>query len=460
MKKHNSIFSKLVISYIVFAFLIVISFVICLLIAIISISGGAPSSLSPYNIVSQEGVIENLNAITRIGGWIEQLDEEYNVIEVYGEKKTENKVYTQEEIYNLLSANTEKTDEYIGFMNVVPESNIYFLCIYNRNVMQVNPTVMLNAQGASETGKIDIIFLISFIVLFILNCILLSWYLSRKIKHPLKEITHAMECVQNGEEQVRLRLKTEAEFQQICQSFNMMIETIEQNKVEKKALEDKKHQMLLELSHDIKTPIATIKSYANALEAGLVPEDKIASYYKTIDRKADRVSQLTENMFLMLKMDSPEFPLQLERVDFCEFTRKICLEYYEEICEKGFEFDITISEESIMLLIDQRLLARVIGNLISNAMKYNETGHLIKLELSLYASVMQLKVMDDGKLIENSLRKVIFDPFVRGDSARKSDGGTGLGLSIVKSIVVRHGGSITCCEENGMNCFVMKLNSL
>ena len=131
-----------------------------------------------------------------------------------------------------------------------------------------------------------------------------------------------------------------------------MIETIEQNKLEKKALEDKKHQMLLELSHDIKTPIATIKSYANALEAGLVPEDKIASYYKTIDRKADRVSQLTENMFLMLKMDSPEFPLQLERVEICEFTRTLCLAYSEEICEKGFEFDITLSEEIIMLLID------------------------------------------------------------------------------------------------------------
>ena len=111
-----------------------------------------------------------------------------------------------------------------------------------------------------------------------------------------------MECVKNGQEQVRLQLKTEADFQQICESFNIMIETIEQNKLEKKELEDKKHQMLLELSHDIKTPIATIKSYANALEAGLVPEEKITSYYKTIDVKADRVSHLTENMFLMLKM--------------------------------------------------------------------------------------------------------------------------------------------------------------
>ena len=173
--------------------------------------------------------------------------------------------------------------------------------------------------------------------------------------------------------------------------------------------------------------------------------------------KADRVSHLTENMFLMLKMESSEYSLQLETIDCCKLTRKSCLEYYEEIVEKVFDFDITIPEESIMLTIDQRLFARVIGNLLSNAMKYNETGHLIKLEIKLQSSNVQLKVMEDGRLIEPSLRKVIFDPFVRGDKARKSDGGTGLGLSIVKSIVLRHGGSITCCEEKAMNCFRIEL---
>ena len=109
----------------------------------------------------------------------------------------------------------------------------------------------------------------------------------------------------------------------------------------------KKNQMLLELSHDIKTPISTIKSCANALEEGLVPIEKVPEYYHIIEAKADRVQALSEDMFVMLKMDNPDYRINPETVNLCEYLRQLCAEYYDEITEAGFEFIIDIPETQI-----------------------------------------------------------------------------------------------------------------
>ena len=254
-----------------------------------------------------------------------------------------------------------------------------------------------------------------------------------------------------------LDFKAEAEFEQIRDSFNEMVQKLKEQEQEKIRLEKQKNQMLLELSHDINTPIATIKSYANALEAGLVPKEKEASYYHTIDLKADRVSNLAENMFTLLKMDNPDYMLQLGRCDMCELLRKTCGEYYDEIEEKGFAFEIEIPEEPCYVLLDEKLFSRVISNLLSNAIKYNETGRKIMLLMEEKETELQIDVMDDGELLDQETGNMLFQAFVRGDKTRKSDGGTGLGLSIAKVIVEKHGGNIQYRNRSGCNCFQIRL---
>ena len=96
--------------------------------------------------------------------------------------------------------------------------------------------------------------------------------------------------------------------------------------------------MLLELSHDIKTPVATIKSYIYALQEQMVPDVDVPKYYETIARKADRVNTLSEDLFMLLKMESAEYQLSLQTLDLSELTRQICAEYYEEITNAGFSF--------------------------------------------------------------------------------------------------------------------------
>lgn len=444
MKLKKSIFTKLIGSFILYAIMIVLTFILCLILSIVFIGDGDINSVRPDKVIDENGNIVNLETVQKMKGWVEELDGEYKVIKIYGEKQNEETSYTQEDILEITSA-YGKT-EYIGFFVQPENSSKRFLCIYDRDVMQLKPTVILNN---SKTP--DIFWL--FFPLSIIEILLISFYLKKKIKKPLDKIVEGMESLKSGDDNARINIQTEAEFEKIVDTFNAMAEELLTEKIEKEQLTKKKNQMLLELSHDIKTPVATIKSYANALEAGLVPEEKTKDIYRIIDAKVNRVQKLTDDMFMMLKMDNPDYKLNPEAVNLSEYLRQLCAEYYEEITEAGFEFVIDIPESEIKTNIDTDLFSRVVGNLLSNAKKYNKTGDTISMSLVEYRDKIILSILDNGNEIDKTFAVQMFDAFSRGDKARKTDGGTGLGLAISRIIVEKHDGNLKYCRKGNENVF-------
>ena len=444
MKLKKSIFTKLIGSFILYAIMIVLTFILCLILSIVFIGDGDINSVRPDKVIDENGNIVNLETVQKMKGWVEELDGEYKVIKIYGEKQNEETSYTQEDILEITSA-YGKT-EYIGFFVQPENSSKRFLCIYDRDVMQLKPTVILNN---SKTP--DIFWL--FFPLSIIEILLISFYLKKKIKKPLDKIVEGMESLKSGDDNARINIQTEAEFEKIVDTFNAMAEELLTEKIEKEQLTKKKNQMLLELSHDIKTPVATIKSYANALEAGLVPEEKKKDIYRIIDAKVNRVQKLTDDMFMMLKMGNPDYKLNPEAVNLSEYLRQLCAEYYEEITEAGFEFVIDIPESEIKTNIDTDLFSRVVGNLLSNAKKYNKTGDTISMSLVEYSDKIILSILDNGNEIDKTFAVQMFDAFSRGDKARKTDGGTGLGLAISRIIVEKHDGNLKYCRKGNENMF-------
>ena len=444
MKIRKSIFTKLIGSFILYAVATVLTFILCLLLSVVFIGEGDLNRVRPDNVIDENGNVINLDIAQKIGGWVEELDSSYNVINIYGEKQSEETSYTSEDILALTSA-YGKT-EYIGFYVQPENSSKRFLCIYDRDVMQLNSTVVLN-----ETNTPDVFWL--FFPLSIIEILLISLYLKKKIKNPLDKIVEGMESLKSGDDNARIDIRTEAEFEKIVDTFNVMAKQLQTEKAEKEELTRKKNQMLLELSHDIKTPVATIKSYANALEAGLVPEEKISDTYRLIDAKANRVHKLTDDMFMMLKMDNPDYRINPETVNLCEYLRQLFAEYYDEITEASFEFIIDIPETEINAEIDTDLFSRVVGNLLSNAKKYNKTGDTISVKLSDENDKISLTVSDNGSEIDKAFAEQMFSAFSRGDKARKTDGGTGLGLAISRIIAEKHGGTLNYSRKGNENVF-------
>lgn len=434
-----------------YAVVMVITLLLCIALEAVWLGEGDPNGIMPDSMIDKNGNVVGLDILEKLGGWVEELDDNYNVIAVYGDKQTSDKSYTSAELLDMTSSEGES--EHIGFFIKRCNGEKNFLCLYRREVMQINATIIINQVDYNSVS----VFLVVFLLLSLLEIILISLYLKRKIKNPLDKIVEGMEDLKSGNEDARINIRTEAEFENIVDTFNVMAEQLQTEKAEKEQLTQKKNRMLLELSHDIKTPVATIKSYANALEAGLVPEEKVAETYRIIDAKANRVQKLTDDMFMMLKMDDPDYRLNPENVDLSEYLRQLCAEYYDEITEAGFGFEIDIPERKIAADIDTDLFSRVVGNLLSNAKKYNQTGSTISVKLWTENDNIYFAVSDDGDEIDKNFSEQMFNAFSRGDKARKTDGGTGLGLAISRIIIEKHGGKINYRRNGQWNIFEVKL---
>lgn len=462
-KKSGSVFRQLVGSYVLFAVFLVIGLNVCMFGILIGIGGGSIETLAPYDMVDGSGKIQNLSVLEKNGGWIEKLDEDYHVLEVYGDKLDEPKSYTQEEIYEYLVTDnyletTASAKDYRGFIKTVKKGGqtFYYLIKIDRKALSM--TYNYNAGSSQQGRKLTVGFLLLFVLFFAGNCFLMSRYLSRKIRRPLREITGGMEqVIKNGVDQVRLDFRAQREFEEIRDSFNIMTERLEEEKREKRISEEKKNRMLLELSHDIKTPVSTIKSYANALEEGLVKAEDLKECYRIIDKKAARVDVLVNEMFLLLKLDNPEYELEPEQTDLCELVRSACAEYYEELEDKGIEMHIEIPETPITAAVDRKEFTRVIENLLSNIGKYNRTGQGAWITVRESGGRAEIIIQDDGEAVAEDIRPILFDPFVRGDKARISKGGTGLGLAIARKIVGKLSGTIEYAYEEGKNRFKITL---
>ena len=461
-RKKSSVFRQLVASYIVFSMVSVFLLYLCMFGILLFLGGGQLESLAPYDLVDKKGNIRDLDSFKRLGGWIEQLDDSYHVTKVYGEKKDLADSYTMEELTEYLITDnlvetTTSASEYRGFLKAVKteEHTVYYLMKIARDALQMSYTY--NVAKDSQSVRVAVTSFISFGLLFLLSCLTMSAYLSRKIRIPLKKITEGMDKVRAGDSQVRLDFEAQREFGEIRDTFNIMINQLEEEKRRKQQDEERKNRMLLEISHDIKTPVSTIKSSANVLEEGLVKPDELSRYYQMIDKKAGRVNTLVNELFQLLKMEDKGYTLQIEKTDICELVRQLCAEFYEEITGRGLDFQIQIPEEPIHAEIDRKEFSRVMENLLGNAVKYNQTGRSILVKVRQEEKMAEITVQDDGEEIGKELRPVLFDPFVRGDSARQTKGGTGLGLAIAGKIVEKHGGDIRYVRKENENIFVVRL---
>lgn len=462
IKKKGSVFRQLVVSYIVFAAVSVILLYVCMFGMLFFVGGGQLESLVPYEMVDEEGNVGDFSSFERLGGWIERLDGSFHVTEVYGDKKDQITAYSMEELTeylmtdNQVEANTS-SGEYRGYLKAVRSEaeTEYYLMKIARNALRMS--YIYNVGKDTQTTKTAVTVILSFFLLFLVNCLLMSAYLSRRIRKPLRKITEGMEQVRVGGSQVRLEFEAQREFAEIRDTFNMMIGQLESEKLKKQKAEDRKNRMLLEISHDIKTPVSTIKSSANVLEEGLVKEGELPRYYRMIDQKAERVDTLVNELFQLLKMEDTGYRLQSVRTDLCELVRQTCAEYYEEITEKELDFQIQIPETPVYAEIDRKEFRRVIENLLGNAAKYNQTGTCVTAEVRKTDENTEISVWDDGEPVSEELRPSLFDPFVRGDCARRSTGGTGLGLAIAYKIVEKHGGELWYIRRDGKNIFIICL---
>lgn len=451
MNPERPIYKKLLQSYFLFAIIAIVVTILGASLILRSVTNGAAYSLLPTRIIGANGTIQNKDPLLKAGGWIEELSDEKRVIAVTGQKRTARQIYHEDDLLSLVGTGGSDKDYSVFYET---KAGRHYLIYIPRTM-----NLVYTSEGTMVSPNTSyMIIIVLFAVALSLEALFFSRYIYRKIQYPLSELTNAAERTAAGSRDANLDFEAEGEFITLRNATNDMIRTIAEQEEENKRLVDAQRRLVLELSHDFQTPIATISACASALEDDVVDENRKKDYYRIIKAKASRVSVLTDDMLTLIKMGDSDYHPRFARLDISEFMRQLISEYYSDIELAHLNPIIQIPDESYYVNADTSLLRRAIGNLLSNAIKYNRTGHQIKIEVrpNLMRRV-EIRICDDGERIDPKTEQVMFDAFYRDDSARQTTGGTGLGLSIAQEITERHNGTISYTYEDGWNIMEITL---
>lgn len=218
----------------------------------------------------------------------------------------------------------------------------------------------------------------------------------------------------------------------------------------------KKNDLVTYLAHDLKTPLTSIIGYLTILEESEVPENVRQDYIKKLLEKSYRLEDLTNQFFDIARFSLQEIPLNKSLLDAGFFLEQLTEELYPLLREKNLEFDIDLPA-NMKLYADGSLFARVLNNLLKNAIAYSCKDSVIKINGKIGKCSTQLFVENDGDVISEQELKLIFEKFYRRDQSRSQSAGAGLGLAIAREIIQRHQGSLEAESKNGHTVFIITL---
>ncbi|HEX8795903.1 MAG TPA: ATP-binding protein [Polyangiaceae bacterium] len=228
---------------------------------------------------------------------------------------------------------------------------------------------------------------------------------------------------------------------------------------ELRRLESLRREFVANASHELRTPIATVRSAAETLRSGALAEPRAAErFVDIIDRNAQRLQALVQDMLDLSKLESNEFKLRRERVELATVVPIVLGLFRERAEQKGIELE-AIPVSALAIEGDPRGVEHVLSNLVDNAVKYCPRGAHVRVSAEVDGDRVQLVVSDDGPGIPAEHLPRIFERFYRVDEGRSRElGGTGLGLSIVKHMVEAMRGTISVRSQVGRgSTFVVSL---
>ena len=217
-----------------------------------------------------------------------------------------------------------------------------------------------------------------------------------------------------------------------------------------KQLENTRQEFVANVSHELRTPLSLIKGYVETLLDGAKDDPAVSTkFLQTIERHADRLTYLIEDLLTISKLESGQVALSVQSVALAGLVDNVLQDLHSRAAEKNVTLQNQIAP-GILVPADADRLQQVFSNLITNAIKYGRAEGKVIISAQPRDSCIEVKVEDDGPGIPPDALERVFERFYRVDKARSRDhGGTGLGLAIVKHIVQRHGGDVWATSQVG-----------
>ena len=307
--------------------------------------------------------------------------------------------------------------------------------------------ITVNGQTSfamSEESLISALIVILCVVV-LTGIVLVNWLMIGFIK-PINQLKKALHSIENGDYDTSLIKPKQAEFEGLFKDFESMRIKLKENRDRRNLAEKQNKELIANITHDLKTPITSIRGYVEGIMDGVADtEEKMDRYIKTIYNKANALNALINELTGYSKIDAREITYNFGRISVDEYFGDCASEMIFDLQEQGvkFVYDNRVKKNTAVLA-DPVQLSKVIHNIISNSVKYKSPERsVIRMRIKDMNEYIQVDVRDNGMGIPKEDTEKIFDRFFRSDVSRNSDkGGNGIGLSIAKKIIEDHGGKI------------------
>src|SRR5574344_1555647 len=330
--------------------------------------------------------------------------------------------------------------------STVSQNDVMYYAIpvnLNNEKMALRLSVPLESTvffSLKQTWKIILWGLIVLLIVLALN-FLISLYIVKKI-NILQEATVQYK---KGNFAFRPLITSPKEFYQLGESFGQMAETIQENLENVKKLEIVRTDFVANVSHELKTPVTSIKGFVETLLEGAIDDKETTKHFlEIINSQTVRLSNIIEDLLNLSRLEGENKQPELLKVDIVNLTKKT-IENFRQIADsKKIKISLSSTEQNLFINANEGLYCQAIGNIIDNAIKYCPKNSTVSCLISKSEKNASIIIEDDGNGIPSEYKSRIFERFFRVDKGRSREtGGTGLGLSIVYHIVKLHGGTIT-----------------
>ena len=317
------------------------------------------------------------------------------------------------------------------------QGSIYLVTKVNTMVSEALVTAMLFAM----------------IVVLVVTGILLILWLRRSMFRPMNELKDAMKKIAEGDLDTELVTKEKGEIKDLFDNFEVMRKQLKSTADEKALVEKTNRELIRNISHDLKTPITSIKGYVEGIMDGVADTpEKMNKYIRTIYNKANDMDLLINELTVYSQLDAKSIPYRFHQISVTDYFGDCIEEVGLDLEQKGIRFEYTNEvSDDVQIWADPEQLKRVINNIINNSVKYRrKEGAFISICVVDMKNQVRVDMSDNGKGIPAAELEKIFERFYRTDASRNSaQGGSGIGLSISKKIVEEHGGEIWATGEEG-----------
>lgn len=328
-------------------------------------------------------------------------------------------------------------------------------CLYGEEILVNGETyhVLIYSSGEIQESQyneflvknIIVILFIMIIAAVIVTNRFLTKFIFKKIEAPLDILTDGVHQIRDGNLDYHITYSGKDEFQSVCEDFNDMAARLKESVETTQKNEQNRKELIAGISHDLRTPLTSIKAYIEGLLEGVAATPQMQQkYMKTILAKANDIDRMVDKLFLFSKLDLGDCPFYPEKLKIGQEILSVVTSNEKEYREKGMQILCKNIPQNLEVYADPVQLHSAITNILENSLKYKDS-EAVTVEIYCENSAEDVSVIieDNGPGVPSEALPKLFDVFYRSDPSRNNPNkGSGLGLAITAKILERFGGAV------------------